>query len=145
MGRIKRSFDHAFKVRVCESIESGARTVVQICQEYQLQRQTVERWFQLHVSGELAARAKSLSRTDELERECEKLRSKVGELTMQIDALKKADRFKHSVKKDNSWIISSKSSDPEVKLAGPLGFLDPVTTSEKKIPNKKPSKKTRIF
>lgn len=128
MGRIRRSFDNAFKVRVSEAIESGAKSVLEICQQYQLQRQTVERWMQQYVSGELSAKSKGVSREMELEREVEKLSAKVGQLTMQIDALKKAENYKRAPKSDDSWIISSKNSDRVVTLAKPLGLPAPATT-----------------
>jgi transposase len=132
MGRIKRSFDHAFKIRITEAIDNGARTVLEICQQYQLQRQTVERWLSQYISGELQAKSKMLSRDAELERENEKLRAKIGELTMQIDALKKVENFKRSTRSDGSWIISSKGSDPAIKLAKPLVLPAPVTTRVQK-------------
>jgi len=132
MGRIRRSFDHSFKVRVAEAIEGGARTVLEICQQYQLQRQTVERWVQQHVSGELSAKSKKISREVELERENEKLNAKIGQLTMQIDALKKADSFRRTTRSDGSWIISSKASDPVITLAKPLALPAPATTRGQK-------------
>ncbi len=74
MGRIKRTFDHAFKFKVCESIDCGAKTVANVCKEYQLQRVTVERWFQLFLNGELEK--KLGNREQELERELQKAQAK---------------------------------------------------------------------
>ena len=31
MGRIRRSFDISFKIRVCEAIDRGERTVLEVC------------------------------------------------------------------------------------------------------------------
>ena len=132
MGRIKRSFDHSFKIRVCEAIEGGARTVIEVCREYQLQRQTVERWLSQYVSGELSAKSKKISREMELERENEKLHSKIGQLTMQIDALKKVETSRRSMRSDGSWIISSRSSDPVITVAKPLVLPAPATTRAQK-------------
>jgi len=143
MGRIKRSFDLAFKVRVAEAIENGAKTVLAVCQEYQLQRQTVERWLNQYVSGEFEARSKRVSREMELERERDKLRAKVGELTMQLDALKKTAFSPPQSRRDNSWIISSKNSDPEIRLADPSGFLGRPTTPVESVRTIKNRKKTR--
>lgn len=132
MGRIRRTFDTSFKIRVAEAIESGAKTVLEICREYQLQRQIVERWVNQNVSGELLARSKKVSRETALERENERLHAKVGQLTMQIDALKKAENFKRSMRSDGSWIISSGSLAPENKRALPLGLPAPAITRGQK-------------
>lgn len=132
MGKIRRSFDLSFKVRVSEAIASGARSVREVCQEYQLQQATVDRWVASHVSGELSAKGRKMSKEMELERENEKLRAKVGEMTMQIDALRKADQYKRSMRSDGSWIISSNSLAHEVKLAKPSPLPAPATTGVRK-------------
>jgi hypothetical protein len=40
MGRIRRSFDIQFKIRVCEAIEAG-KPIPELCREYQLQRAVI--------------------------------------------------------------------------------------------------------
>ena len=53
MGRIRRSFDISFKIRVCETIDRGERSVLEVCREYQVQRPVVEGWLQRFVQCEL--------------------------------------------------------------------------------------------
>ena len=116
MGRIRRSFDIGFKIRVCESIDRGERTVLEICREYQVQRPVVESWLQKFVKGELEP--KKFETTESAQtREIEKLKAKVGELTMQLDAFKKTAKEIHqhsrkqSGRNEPSFIVSGNSSD----------------------------------
>ena len=88
MGKIRRKFDVQFKIKICEVIRGGVVTVAEVCREYQLSRTTVDRWLSAFDDGTLEG--KSSSRERELERENERLKAKVGELTMQIDILKKS-------------------------------------------------------
>ena len=87
MGKIKRKFDVQFKTTVVQAIQSGTHTLKDICQEHQLQRQTVERWIERFSEGQLIER--SYLREKLLEKENDKLKSKIGDLVMQIDLLKK--------------------------------------------------------
>ena len=89
MGKIRRKFDAHFKTRICETIRSGLSNINEVCRDYQLSRSVVERWLTAFDDGTLNERGSS--REKELERENERLKAKVGELTMQIDVLKKID------------------------------------------------------
>lgn len=105
MGKIRRKFDVSFKIQVCQRIEAGLQTVAEICRDNQLQRTVVEGWFQRYTAGTLAAR--SSDREREQEREIEKLKAKVGELTMTIDLLKKVEAWKKQQTSVASSIITS--------------------------------------
>jgi transposase len=107
MGKIKRKFDVQFKIQICQAIEGGMATVADVCQEYQLQKNMVEGWLARYVSGDLESQ--SATRLRQLERENEKLRSKVGDLTMQIDVLKKVDAWKRQQRNVDSSIITPKN------------------------------------
>ncbi len=131
MGRIKRTFDHAFKYKVCQNIDCGATTVPDVCKEYQVQRAVVERWFQLYVNGELEK--KLGNREQELERELQKAQAKVGELTMQIDALKKLENLKREPKSENSFRVTSSTLDQFKKPVKPLNLPPPATITAKRV------------
>ena len=51
MGKIRRKFDVQFKTKVCQSIEAGVCTVLDICREHQLQRPVVEGWLKRYTAG----------------------------------------------------------------------------------------------
>lgn len=129
MGRIRRSFDIQFKMKVCEAIERGDRTVLEICREFQLQRAVVEGWVKKYLRGDLAPKSKT--RESDYEREIEKLRAKVGELTMQVDSLKKLHQ-KRPKANDAGWSRSGGSSDLGGLRVGRAVLLPAPTTTSKK-------------
>ena len=107
MGKIRRKFDVQFKTRICETIRGGIMTTADACREYQLSRSVVDRWLIAFDEGRLTERANS--REKELERENERLKAKVGELTMQIDILKKIDDWKRQQRSVASSIITEEN------------------------------------
>lgn len=107
MGKIRRKFDVQFKIKICEVVRGGLATVAEVCREYQISRNTVDRWLAAFDEGTLTGR--SSSRERELERENERLKAKVGELTMQIDILKKIDDWKRRERSVASSIITEEN------------------------------------
>lgn len=129
MGRIRRSFDLHFKIRVCEAVEAG-KPLLELCREYQLQRAVIEGWMKRYTRGEF--QAKLGDRPGEQEREIERLRAKVGEMAMQIDALKKLASLKTRSPSERGWIVSGGSSAASARPAKPVVLLPaPSTTSRK--------------
>lgn len=129
MGRIRRSFDIQFKMKVCEAIDRGDRSVLEVCREFQLQRAVVEGWLKKYVRGDLAPKSKT--KESDYEREIEKLRAKVGELTMQVDSLKKLHQ-KRPTKSDGGWIKSGGSSDlGGLRVPRAILLPAPTTTAKK--------------
>ena len=105
MGKIRRKFDVSFKTQVCERIEAGIQSIAEICRENQIQRTVVEGWLQRYTAGTLTSKA--TDRQKELERENEKLKAKIGEMTMTIDLLKKVEAWKKQQTSVGSSIITS--------------------------------------
>jgi hypothetical protein len=88
-----------------------------ICQEHQLQCPTIEAWVTRYVSGALTLG--SPSRESELARENEKLKAKIGELTMTVDLLKKMEAWKRQQNAVTSSIITAKNLAQFAKPAKP--------------------------
>ncbi len=130
MGKIRRKFDIGFKIQVCQRIEAGIQQVTEICHENQLQRTVVEGWLQRYTAGTLVPKAND--RQKELERENEKLKAKIGELTMTIDLLKKVEAWKKLQTSAASSIITSANFAQFQKPASPLVSPRPVTTTSPK-------------
>jgi len=131
MGKIKRSFDVQFKTRVCEAVRSGMMTAAEACREYQLSRTAVDRWLSAFDAGTLGERQSTRER--ELERENEKLKAKVGELTMQIDILKKIEDWKRRERSVASSIITSENLARFQRPAKPpVSPSRPTTTEARK-------------
>jgi len=107
MGKIKRKFDVQFKQQVAQAIQSGSHPVKDICQEHQLQKRTVESWIERFSGGQL--NEKPSLREKMLEKEVEKLKSKIGDLVMQIDLLKKFHEMLARKRSVNSSVITGRN------------------------------------
>lgn len=129
MGKIRRKFDVQFKIKVAEAIVSGAAEIGEVCREQQLQKSTVESWVRRYNEGTLSATA---NREKDLERQVEKLQAKIGELTMQMDLLKKASTWKQQQKKESSSIITGLNWVPSKPPATSLDSPSPVTTTKRR-------------
>jgi len=85
----RRVFSKSFKRQVVEELLSGASTAAQLVRRYDLSHTLIQYWRKAYESGSLfeenGACEKDV-RIRELER-------KVGELTMEIDLLKRAAKF----------------------------------------------------
>ena len=127
MGKIRRKFDVGFKIQVCQRIEAGVQTVVEICRDNQLQRAVVEGWIQRYVAGTLTARTSD--REKDQDREIEKLKAKIGELTMTIDLLKKVEAWKKQQTSAASSIITPANLAQFQRPAKPLALPSPATTT----------------
>jgi transposase-like protein len=127
MGKIRRKFDISFKVQVCQQIEAGLQQVTEICHENQLQRTVVEGWLARYTAGTLVPKATDRQR--ELEREVEKLKAKVGELTMTIDLLKKVEAWKKQQTSVASSIFTSRNLAQFQKPAAMSASPRPATTT----------------
>jgi transposase-like protein len=130
MGKIRRKFDVSFKTQVCQRIEAGVQSIAEICRENQIQRTVVEGWLQRYTAGTLIA--KSSDRERELERETEKLKAKIGELTMTIDLLKKVEAWKKQQTSAASSIITSSNLAQFQKPADMLDSRRPATTTNRR-------------
>lgn len=129
MGKIRRKFDVQFKIKVAEAIVSGAAEIGEVCREQQLQKSTVESWVRRYNEGTLSATA---NREKDLERQVEKLQAKIGELTMQMDLLKKAATWKQQQKKESSSIITGLNWVPSKPPATSPDSPSPVTTTKRR-------------
>jgi len=89
MGRNRRSFTIGFKQQVVAEIKSGTITVGGAARKYELSYSTIDRWVEQFDAGKLTGRPSS----DEmaLRAENDRLKAKVGELTMEIDLLKRIE------------------------------------------------------
>lgn len=130
MGKIRRRFDLQFKIQICEAIESGTASIREICHQHQLQKQTVEAWSASYLNGQFQKR--SPDRLNQLERENEKLKAKVGELTMLVDLLKKMENLKRQQRSEKSPIVTSKNLAQYQQPAGQSGSPPQASTTSRK-------------
>lgn len=87
---LRRVFDPEFKISVVEMYLSGKFTTKQICEMYDLDRQTVHRWKnQYQQKGRDSFTNKSVINENELTR----LRRELDDLKMENEILKKANAY----------------------------------------------------
>lgn len=130
MGNIKRTFDTQFKVRVCEAIRSRQKSAAAVCREYQIAQSVLYRWLDAFDAGTLGER--TANREQALERENEKLKAKIGELTMQIDVLKKIQEWKQLQRNAASSIITESNLAQFQRPAEPPASPCRRTTTKRK-------------
>lgn len=110
-----RHFDEEFKRDLVARIDSGTLTASQACREHNLSPSLVDRWKRQIHEGTL--RSKPSAREKQLERELEQYKKKVGELSMQVDLLKKIKEFSASMRKSNGYVVTGKPTAPSRKGA----------------------------
>ena len=107
MGRTRRSFTIGFKQQVVAEIKSGGITINAASRKYDLSYSTVERWIQRFEDGKLAGKLDGEAMA--LQAENERLKAKVGELTMEIDLLKKIDSWVREKRSASTSVITGKN------------------------------------
>lgn len=109
-----RRFTWQFKVQLCSDIRSGVMTRSEAQRKHRLSGQLMTLWLGQFDRGELSQERTEPTLEDERELTIAALQRKVGELTMQVDLLKKTPRP-----------ALVRSSDPSSIITGP-----PVDRSE---------------
>lgn len=110
-----RSFDEEFKRDLVAQIDSGAITKAQAAREHNLSSTLIDRWQRQIHDGSL--RSRPSLREKQLERELETYKKKVGELSVQVDLLKKVKEASASMRKSNGCVVTGKTSAPSGKVS----------------------------
>ena len=108
MGKVRRRFTVEFKEAICESINEG-KSLLEICREHQLHRQTVLEWFKKYQQGTPLGNPSSRERS--LERQIYALQAKVGQLSLENEFLKKAKKELQQRRSVRSSVITGKNLD----------------------------------
>ena len=103
-----RRFSWQFRVQLCSDIRSGVITRSEAQRKHRLSGQLMTLWLGQFDRGELSQKVAEPTLEDERELTIAALQRKVGELTMQIDLLKKTPR-----------LASVRSNDPSLIITGP--------------------------
>lgn len=87
----RRRHEPAFKAKVAMEAIKGARTIQEIAKEYEILPVQISEWKKTLLAGAGAAfgAGRVLPLEEEREREKAQLHSKIGELTVHVDFLKK--------------------------------------------------------
>ena len=103
-----RSFDEEFKRDLIARIDSGELTKSQAAREHNLSSSLVDRWQRQIHEGSL--RSRPSAREKQLERELDLYKKKVGELSVQVDLLKKLKEVSASMRRSNGYVVTGKVS-----------------------------------
>ena len=109
MGKIRRKYETEFKRQLVAQIEAGQITPQQAAREHQLSRSLIEYWREQYRQNALVDRPSKRER--ELEAENEKLKSKIGDLVMQMDHLKKMQSWAQRKRNADTSVITAKNLD----------------------------------
>lgn len=107
MVRARRAFSLDFKRQVVAEVEGGLLSLSEAGKKYRICDGTIGRWLTNSRVGLITIHMTATEKALRLENEL--LKSKVGELTMQIDVLKKLEGYARQRKKEGSSVITSKS------------------------------------
>ena len=124
MGKVRRRFTVEFKEAICESINEG-KSLLEICKEHQVHRQTILEWFKKYQQGTPLGNASSRERS--LERQVYALQAKVGQLSLENEFLKKAKKELQQRRSVRSSVITGKNLEHvpcfgEIKIKQSLMF-----------------------
>ena len=103
-----RHFEEEFKRDVVARIDSGAITQAQAAREHNLAPSLIDRWRKQVHEGTL--RTRPSAREKRLERELDVYKKKVGELSVQVDLLKKLNETSASMRKSDGYVVTGKPS-----------------------------------
>jgi transposase-like protein len=106
MGKVRRKFDAAFKVKLVQEILAGETTQSKACRDHQLSPTVVKRWVEKFQTGQPIEDRPS-ARERQLEEENRRLKAKIGDLVMQIDVLKKLDGFVRQRRNATSSVVTA--------------------------------------
>jgi transposase len=106
-----------FKLQLCTDIRSGKISRRETQKVYNLSANLLQLWLSQHDRGELRGEEVEASQVAEYEAQIAALERKVGQLTMQIDLLKKIPRALHVVNGGISSIVSGPPAAPSDEAA----------------------------
>lgn len=107
MGKIRRTFAMGFKQQIVDEVVSGLLTKSAAARKYEVSASVIDRWIMKARDGALNERPSTTEKS--LRAENEKLKAKVGELTMLVDVLKKMEDFGRQRRSEISSAVISKN------------------------------------
>jgi transposase-like protein len=103
-----RYFPLEYKQQIVQEIESGVRTKAAITREEHLSSSLIDRWQKQVRDGTMVFHPSARER--QLERELDRYKKKVGELTLENDLLKKIEEFSASMRKSNGYVVTGRNA-----------------------------------
>lgn len=104
MKKKYRSFTADYKRQVIAAIDGGEKTLSQAARDEEISPSLLRRWRDQILFGTL--QDKPTRREKQLEKELDQYKKKVGELTMQVELLKKIADYSAQVRKSNGSVVT---------------------------------------
>ena len=101
-----RSFSNEFKREITALIENGALSIAEASRKHNIAPSLIDRWRKQIRSNTMPD--KPTAKEKQLEKELDKYKKKVGELTLQVDLLKKLSSDLALMRKSNGLIITGR-------------------------------------
>lgn len=99
-----RYFPLEYKQRIVQEIEGGLRSKATVSREEHLACSLIDRWQKQIREGTLIDHPSTRER--QLERELDRYKKKVGELTLENELLKKIDEYSRQMKRSNGFVVT---------------------------------------
>ena len=107
-----RSHSLQFKLQLCTDIRSGKIGRREAQREYRMSANLVQLWLTQYDRGELDAEEAAAATVAEYEARIAALERKVGQLTMELDLVKKTPRLRLAHNNETSCVISGPPPAP---------------------------------
>lgn len=107
MGKVRRQFTVGFKQQVVDEIESGMLSKTRAARQYAVSASVIDRWVMKARAGQLFAQPSTEEKAVRVENE--RLKAKVGELTMLVDALKKMEAYAQSRRSASLSVVTAQT------------------------------------
>ena len=104
-----RQYTEEFKRSLIAQIDSGAISKASASRENNISPSLIERWQQQIHEGRMQSRPTVRER--QLERELDRYKKKVGELTIQNDLLKKLNETYSFTRRSNGYVVTGSTTD----------------------------------
>lgn len=101
-----RSFSFEFKRQLVSDILEGRVGLREMARQHSLSRNLIRLWMEKYEAGQLTDEVADAARIGEYEAKIAALERKVGQLTMEVDLLKKRTRRKQRPSGENYSIVS---------------------------------------
>ena len=107
-----RRFSFEFKRQVVLDFLEQRVGVRELAHKHNLSRKLLRQWVQKYATGQLTDEVVDAARIAEYEGKIAELERKVGQMTMEIDLLKKGARLAHRLSDDGYSVVSGPKVSP---------------------------------
>lgn len=104
-----RHFPLEFKQRILQEIDGGLRNRAAVAREEKISSSLIDRWRRQAREGTMVDHPSARER--QLERELDRYKKKVGELTLENELLKKTDEYSRRMRRSNGFIVTGLNAE----------------------------------